>query len=107
MKKISAVSLSKLCGSLTARDGADHRAVGKDADHSGRAIEAGIVEQFVDNERAGLLRAEILGRCNSARSQGHQDGRVDERPAYRHRHHCKLVFPDFRSSCNGYIQAQQ
>ena len=65
---------------LAASDGADHRAVGKDADHPGRAIEAGIVEQFVDNERAGLLRAErSLGRCDSALSEGRQDGRVYKR----------------------------
>jgi hypothetical protein len=43
-------------------DGADHRAVGKDAAHPGRAFEASKGEQLANNERAGLLRAEILGR---------------------------------------------
>jgi hypothetical protein len=38
-------------------DAADHRAVGKDAAHPGRAFEASKGEQLANNERAGLLRA--------------------------------------------------
>jgi hypothetical protein len=41
-------------------DGADHRAVGKDAAHPGRAFEASKGEQLANNERAGLLRAKLL-----------------------------------------------
>jgi len=70
-------------------DGADHRAVGKDAAHPGRAFEASKGEQLANNERARLLRAKLLGPDNPPRSQkaGRQDGRIDKRPAHRHRHH--------------------
>ncbi len=34
-------------------DGADHRAVGKDAAYTGRSIETGIGEQLADDERPG------------------------------------------------------
>ena len=40
-------------------DGADHRDVGKDAAHPGRAFEASKGEQLANNERAGLLRAKL------------------------------------------------
>jgi len=49
-------------------DGADHRAVGKDAAHPGRAFEASKGEQLANNERARLLRAKLLGPCNPAKT---------------------------------------
>src|SRR6516164_9113259 len=70
-------------------DGAGHRAIGKDAAHPSRAFEASKGEKLANNERAGLLRAKLLGPGDPARSQkaGRQDGRIDKRPAHRHRHH--------------------
>ena len=42
-------------------DGADDRAVGKDAAHARSSVEAGIGEKFADHERSGLLGAKLLG----------------------------------------------
>src|SRR5215469_5670621 len=55
--------------------------------HPGRAFEASKGEQLANNERVGFLRAKLLGPGNPARSQkaGRQDGRIDKRPAHRHR----------------------
>jgi hypothetical protein len=50
-------------------------------------------EQLANNERAGLLRAKLLGLGDPARSQkaDRQDGRIDKPPAHRHQHHATPI----------------
>ena len=73
----------RICAAAARPDGADDRAVGKNAAHACGAIETSIGKQLADDERPGLF-----GPSSSADGRGgSQHARTDDSHAQQH---CRL-----------------